>query len=179
VASAGSRPPRCGRWDWVISSKLASTGVATATVVEASSAYLEVARHEVGSRYGTRRTHFLLGDFAAIAATLSDADVVTLDRVICCYPDAEALLRGAAVRARRLLAFTYPRHRWYMRALTALQNFWRRLTGNEFRTFVHSPQQMGAVLENAGLVRAARHLTAAWVLDLYRRESAELQGIER
>jgi 2-polyprenyl-3-methyl-5-hydroxy-6-metoxy-1,4-benzoquinol methylase len=163
----------------VISSELASAGVATATVVEASPAYLEVARHEVGSRYGSRPTQFLLGDFAAIAATLSDADVVTLDRVICCHPDAEALLRGAAVRSRGLLAFTYPRDRWYMRALTALQNFWRRLRGNEFRTFVHSPQQMGAVLENAGLVRAARHGTVAWVLDLYRRESPVLQGIER
>jgi hypothetical protein len=82
---------------------------------------------------GSRPTRFLLGDFAAIAATLCDADVVTLDRVICCYPDAEALLRGAAGRARRLLAFTYPRDRWYMRVSTALQNFWRRLRGNEFR----------------------------------------------
>ncbi len=65
------------------------------TMVEASPSYLKIARREVGSRYGLRPTDFILGDFAAIAGTLHDADVVTLDRVVCCYPDVEALLRGA------------------------------------------------------------------------------------
>jgi ubiquinone/menaquinone biosynthesis C-methylase UbiE len=67
----------------IISMELADAGVATATVVEASPAYLEVARHEVGSRYGSRPTQFVLGDFAVVAPTLADADVVTLDRVVC------------------------------------------------------------------------------------------------
>jgi magnesium-protoporphyrin O-methyltransferase len=162
----------------VITMELAGAGVNTATVVEASPAYLEVARHEVGSRYGSRLTQFVLGDFAVLAPTLTDADVVTLERVVCCYPDAEALLRGVAARARRLVAFTYPRDLWYMRTLTALQNFWRRLKGNTFRTFVHPPQRMGAVLEAAGFVRAARRGTAVWVLDLYHREGAILQTPE-
>jgi len=92
----------------VISRELADTGIASATIVEASPAYLEVARREAGSQYGSRPTQFILGDFAVIAGTLPDADVVTLDRVVCCYPGAEALLRQAAGRARQLLAFSYP-----------------------------------------------------------------------
>lgn len=87
------------------------------------------------------------------------------------YPDAEALLSGATARARRLLAFTYPRDRWYVRTLIVLENFWRRLTGNRFRAFVHSPQGMTAVLETAGFVRQARRDTFVWTLDLYRRGS--------
>lgn len=153
----------------VIREELASTGVASATIVEASPAYLEVARREAGSQYGTRPTQFILGDFAVIADTLADADVVTLDRVVCCYPGAEALLRQAAGRARQLLAFTYPRNRWYVQTLIVLENLWRRLTGNKFRAFVHMPDRMGAVLESAGLVRAARRETLVWTLDLYRR----------
>jgi hypothetical protein len=43
--------------------------------------------------------------------------------------------------------------------LTALENFWRRLRGNPFQTFVHPPERMGAVLEAAGLVRVARQGT--------------------
>jgi 2-polyprenyl-3-methyl-5-hydroxy-6-metoxy-1,4-benzoquinol methylase len=82
----------------VISRELADTGVASATIVEASPAYLEVARREAGSQYGSRPTQFILGDFAVIAGTLPEADVVTLDRVVCCYPDAEALLQQAAGR---------------------------------------------------------------------------------
>jgi 2-polyprenyl-3-methyl-5-hydroxy-6-metoxy-1,4-benzoquinol methylase len=37
----------------VISKELAGTGVASATIVEASPAYLEVARREAGSQYGS------------------------------------------------------------------------------------------------------------------------------
>jgi 2-polyprenyl-3-methyl-5-hydroxy-6-metoxy-1,4-benzoquinol methylase len=153
----------------VISKELASTGIASATIVEASPAYLEVARREAGSQYGSRPTQFILGDFAVIADTLPDADVVTLDRVVCCYPDAEALLRQAARQARQLLAFTYPRDRWYVRTLIVLENLWLRMTGKEFRAFVHTPDRMGAVLESAGLVRATRRETLVWTLDLYRR----------
>jgi len=156
----------------VISRELADTGVASATIVEASPAYLEVARREVGTRYGPRPTQFILGDFAVIANTLPDADVVTLDRVVCCYPDAEALLRQAAGRARQLLAFTYPRDRWYVRTLIVLENLWLRLTGKKFRAFVHAPERMAAVLEAAGVVRATRRETLVWTLDLYRRGSA-------
>lgn len=153
----------------VISAELAGAAIASVTVVEASPSYLEVAQREVGSRYESRPTKFILGDFALIAATLRDADVVTLDRVVCCYPDAEALLRGAGDRARELLAFTYPRDRWYVRTIFALENFWLWLTGNKFRAFVHSPERMGAVLEAAGLVRTTRRQTLPWTLDLYRR----------
>ncbi len=156
----------------VIATELADTGIASATMVEASPSYLEIAQREVGSRYWSRPTDFILGDFAVIADTLHDADLVTLDRVVCCYPDVEALLRGAAARARQLLAFTYPRDRWYVRALIVLENFWLRLTGNGFRAFVHPAERMGAVLEAAGLVRARRRDAFVWTLDLYCRGSA-------
>jgi len=151
----------------VISAELAADGIAGATLVEASPAYLEVARRELQSRQGSRSTEFLLGDFARIADTLPDADVITLDRVVCCYPDAEGLLRGAAARTLQLLAFSYPRDRWYMRATTAVQNLLRWMKGKPFRTFVHSPQQMSGVLGHAGLVRAATQGTLVWVVDLY------------
>jgi ubiquinone/menaquinone biosynthesis C-methylase UbiE len=73
----------------VISCELADTRLASASIVEASPAYLEIARREVGLKYESRPTQFVLGDFALIASTLPDADVVTLDRVVCCYPDAD------------------------------------------------------------------------------------------
>jgi len=156
----------------VIGSELADAGVASLTMVEASPAYLEVARREVEPRYGSRPAQFKLGDFAAIADTLPSADVVTLDRVVCCYPDGEALLRKAAGRARQLFVFTYPRDRWYVRVMITLENFLRRVTGNKFRAFVHPPQRMDLVLEAAGLVCATRRGTLVWTLELYRRKGA-------
>ena len=156
----------------VIELELADSGVSRATVVEASPAYFEVARGELESRYGPRPTQFIIGDFATLAPTLADADVVTLDRVVCCYPDAETLLRAAALRARRFVAFTYPRDRWYVRAFIKCVNFGQRLRRSQFRAFIHSQERMQVVLESAGLVRAARQQTVAWRFDLYRRETA-------
>ena len=157
----------------VISMELADA-VGSVTVVEASPAYMAAARYEIESRCGSHPTQFVLGDFVSVAPTLKDADVVTLDRVVCCYPNAEALLRGAAARARRLVAFTYPRNRWYVRIFIEIENLWRRLTGNPFRAFLHSPERMHAVLKTAGLERVARQGTAVWVAEVYRRENPEV-----
>ncbi len=155
----------------VIAVELAGCGLASITFADASAGYLEAARRHLASRNASIRAQFFLGDFAATAASLPDADIVTLDRVVCCYPDVEALLRGAAARSRRMVAFTYPRDRWYVRASVVLENSWYRLRQDPFRAFVHSPQRMASVLESAGFVRAARHATLQWALDLYRRTS--------
>jgi magnesium-protoporphyrin O-methyltransferase len=144
--------------------------VASTTLVEASPAYLDVAQREVESHTVSRPSKFILGDFTLVAGTLPEADIVTLDRVVCCYPDAEALLKAAATRTRQLLAFTYPRDRWYVRVATSFQNLMRRMRGSTFRTFVHFPQQMSSVLERAGFVRDSTHGTLVWMVDIYRRE---------
>ncbi|HEY6946208.1 MAG TPA: class I SAM-dependent methyltransferase [Candidatus Acidoferrum sp.] len=151
----------------VIAAELAASGLAGATLVDASPAYLELARRNVGPRYAERPAQFILGDFATISATLPEADIVTLDRVVCCYPDAAALLSAAAARSRRLLAFTHPPDRWYLRAGFALMNFFFWLGRSPFRIFVHSPQQMASVLEAAGFVRTAHRESFLWSFSLY------------
>jgi len=166
--------PKCDLLDigagiGVISAELSKCGVAGVTVVEASASYLDVARREVGTRYPEGTAQFILGDFSVIATSLTEADVVTLGRVVCCYPDAKALLEAAAARTRRLLASSYPRDRWDVRIVTAVQNLWRRLRGSAFRTYVHAPGQMDATLERAGLCRVARQTTSIWVIDVYER----------
>src|SRR5258708_2661441 len=118
----------------VIAVELASANLGTVTLADASAGYLEAARRHLASRGASRAAQFFLGDFATTADTLPDADVVTLDRVVCCYPDVEALLRGAG-RARRMVAFTYPRDTWYVRAAVVLENSWYRARQDPFRAF--------------------------------------------
>lgn len=153
----------------VLGGELADSGLAGLTLVEASPAYLVAARSQLERRFSPRPANFLLGDLTLIADSVACADIVTLDRVICCYPDAEALLSTAVARTRQLLAFTYPRDRWYVRMIFALQNMMRWIKGNAFRTFVHSPKEMTSLLERAGFLRQARRGTLVWVADLYHR----------
>ena len=107
----------------VIGMELAGAGLTAVTLADASPAFLEAARRQVEPLYASRPTQFILGAFAAIASTLPDADVVTLDRVVCCHPDVDALLQGASMPARRIVAFTYHPDRWYLHAAVALENF--------------------------------------------------------
>jgi magnesium-protoporphyrin O-methyltransferase len=155
----------------VIAVELAGASLASVTLADASAGYLEAARRHLAFRDASAPAQFILGDFAATSNSLPDADIVTLDRVVCCYPDVEALLRGAAARARRMVAFTYPRDLWYVHASVAVENSWYRLRQDGFRAFVHSPERMASVLEGGGFVRAARHATLVWALDLYRRRA--------
>jgi len=156
----------------VIGTELAGTDLASLTMVDASSSYLEVARNALRLGFGARPVEFIHGDFAAIADTVPDADVVTLDRVVCCYPEVETLLGGAAKKAHQLLAFTYPRDRWYVRLFVVLENSFQWFKRSNFRAFVHSPERMGKLLEATEFVRATRRETLTWVLDLYRRRDA-------
>jgi hypothetical protein len=93
-----------------------------------------------------------------------------MHRVICCYPDHASLLRAATKHARRLLAFSYPRDRWYIRAWLSLQNIGREVAGSGFRTFVHSPMAMDRLLSQDGFRRVHRARTFAWSIDVYLRD---------
>ena len=74
----------------------------TVVLVDASPAYLEVARQEARQANLSERIEFVVGDFVRRAAEIDTADIVTLDRVVCCYPDAEALVGLSAIRAGRV-----------------------------------------------------------------------------
>jgi SAM-dependent methyltransferase len=151
----------------VLDFELLANGVQTATLVDASPAYLEAAAHEAEARGVSDRVHRVAGDFTTLAETIPSADVATLHRVVCCYPDHASLLRAATARARRVLAFSYPRDRWYIRSWLALENTRRRFSGNPFRTFVHAPAAMEAIVTQAGFRRIHRARTFVWSIDVY------------
>jgi magnesium-protoporphyrin O-methyltransferase len=155
-----------------LSLELLAAGVERVTAVEAAPAYVAAAREEAARRNVLHRLDLVYGDFVSVAGDVMPADVVTMDRVVCCYPAYQPLLEAAVHRSRRLLAFSYPRDRWYVRAAVWTQNLGRTLFRNPFRGFVHSVRGMEAVLEQHGFVRMRRHETLKWSADLYVRVDA-------
>lgn len=143
--------------------------VAQATHVDASSAYLHAAHQEASQRGNAERVRFVHADFTDVASELPPADIVTLDRVVCCYPDFHALLSAAAGRAQRLLAISYPREVWYVRAVAAVMDGFQALRRDPFRVFVHPVAEMDAVLRASGLKPLSRQRVAVWEIALYSR----------
>jgi SAM-dependent methyltransferase len=149
---------------------LLQAGVTRAVAVDASSAYLAAATQEAGRRGVADVIRFVHGDFVTVAAEVPFASVVTLDRVVCCYPSYE-LLNEALRHSERCIALSYPRDVWFVRAGVALENGGRRLKRNPFRTFVHSAGGMGEVIAQAGFELVSRRHTFAWAADVYMRRT--------
>ncbi|UCC73007.1 MAG: methyltransferase domain-containing protein [Gemmatimonadota bacterium] len=68
----------------VIQHELLDAGARGATGVEAVPRYLAAARGEAERRGHAERVDLVLGDFVELAGAIEPADMVTLDRVICC-----------------------------------------------------------------------------------------------
>jgi magnesium-protoporphyrin O-methyltransferase len=108
------------------------------------------------------QTERRLHDIAADPTGIEQADVVVLNRVVCCYPDYERLLSAAADHARRLLVFSYPPRNVLSRLMLGTQNLLFRLRRKEFRTFAHPPERMLAVVEARGLHQSYGHHPVVW-----------------
>jgi magnesium-protoporphyrin O-methyltransferase len=143
----------------------------TATHVDASSAYLKEAKQETARQGHSARVYFVHADFTNVAPDLPAADIVTLDRVVCCYPDFRSLLKAAADHSRNALAFTYPREIWYLRLGLGVINFFQRLRKDPFRVFLHPVAEMDALLRRQGLERVSLRRLFVWEMALYRRKA--------
>src|SRR5687768_514368 len=92
----------------VIVHELMGETIINATCVESAKAYLEVAEAEARRRGHHDRVEFVYGDLAELAIRLDAADLVTLDRVVCCYPHFEKLLAASTDKCRQWCALSYP-----------------------------------------------------------------------
>jgi magnesium-protoporphyrin O-methyltransferase len=156
----------------VVHHELLDHGAAAAVHVEAATAYLEAARFEAVARGHDQRVRFVQGDFVDVAGGLEPADVVTLDRVVCCYPDYAALLGRSAAKCRAAYVLSYPRDRWYVRLVVRVQNLVRRLRRDAFRTFVHPEAAIRQALADAGLRPAGARDFFVWRVEWHERAAA-------
>lgn len=151
----------------VLHHELLGSSVDRAVHVEASPAYIEVARGEDSRRGHDGRVDYVLGDATEVADELQSADIVALDRAICCYPDWERLLRISASKTSRIYAFSIPRDRWYVRLGVRVNNLLRRIRSDAFWAYVHPVTEVEGVLAEMGFRRTFLRRTLVWHIALF------------
>lgn len=153
----------------VITQELLKAGAGHAVLVDASPAYLEIARNEVRASNVLDRVEFVEGDFVRRASEIEPSDIVTLDRVVCCYPDAEALVSLSADRARSLYGLVLPRDSRLIRLALRLGNlrFW--IQRSPYRAYGHSNQLIDRLVGDRGLRPIRERHTFFWRVVLYGR----------
>lgn len=152
-----------------IQHELLKLGVGRALNVEASADYIEAARAEAERQGHADRIGHHHANFADLAADISSADIVTLNRVICCYHDMPGLVGLSAARAHKLYGVVFPRDTWWMKMGLAVQNFFFWLQRNPFRTYVHPSREIEAMVKSQGLKRRFHRETFIWHVILYGR----------
>ena len=142
--------------------ELLRAGAARAENVELSAAYEPYAAELLQAAGLQERVERRLLDFAEQGDEVQPADVVVLHKVVCCYPDYEALVGAAAVHAKRQLALTFPRESWWLKLGLGVVNLIERVRRKTFRVYVHSPEAMIAVARSHGLEPTVRHRGRLW-----------------
>ncbi len=154
-----------------IQHELLHAGAAFAVSVDASVEYLRVAQQEA-IRLGNRlRTTLHHGDFVDLADKVDSADIVALDRVLCCYADAENLIKASAAKARQLYGLVYPRKSVLSYLSIVFFNGFMRLTRNKFRTFYHHPNKIHDLVTALGLSKVYSANTLLWHIAVYKHAS--------
>ena len=157
----------------VIQHELMDAGVASATNVDASSAYVETAREEAKRRGYADRVTYHHGNFVEMAPELAPADVVTLDKGICCYHDMDALVGASSKLAGKLYGVIYPRDTWWVklifRTMISMATLYFLIRRNPFRPYLHPTQAVDAVVRANGLQQRSYKASGIWQVVVYSR----------
>jgi SAM-dependent methyltransferase len=130
---------------------LLAAGAERATNVEISGGYEEHATALLAERGLADRVDRRVADFVTEGAAVEPHDLVVLHRVVCCYPDVDALMTAAADHALTRLVLTYPQERLPIRLGLRVINLWLRVSGCGFRTYVHPVARILGAAEARGL----------------------------
>ena len=120
------------------------------------------------------RAKFEVGDGASVL--LPSSDIVVMDKVLCCYPEYEALLLKASDASKQLVGFIVPRDEgWmkpFMRLGAAIINLVERLRKTGFKFYLHPLGSIHTQLVQKGFEQAEKSKSRVWLIYLYKRNEA-------
>jgi len=160
-----------------IQHELLNAGVSSCFNVEASLAYVEAVKEEANRQGHADSISHLHGNFIELVKDVPQSDIVTLNRVICCYHDVRALVDLSSERAGRIYGVVYPRDTRLVKILTALENLYYRIQRNPFRTFVHPTEVVDKIVLSKGFVRRFIREVGLWQVVVYGRTHAKQSSL--
>ena len=147
--------------------ELFKAGISYATNLEASLAYLQICQEEAKRQGHGGKIHHLHGNFAEME-NLPISDIVTMERVICCYPDMESLVSMACQKSRYLLGLVFPHEAWWVKVgMEVIYNLKLRLTRNPFRVYLHPTEQVHALILSYDFKEVFYRKSGQWQVFVY------------
>jgi hypothetical protein len=168
-ARHGARVLEIGGGIGTIQAELLAGGADRGEIIELVSAYQPYARELARDKGIENRSAFRVADVLENPGTIAPADVVVLNRVVCCSPDGVRLAGVAARLAGSMLLLSYPRDRALVRIGGRILNFVLWIMKRSFRVFMHPRESLHAAAQAEGLVVAETGQAFAWEFAAFRR----------
>ncbi len=146
-------------------------GASQCVGVDLSPEMIRNANEQAAKSGFSERAKFIVGDAAAVQHPVSDT--VVMDKVICCYPDMDALLKNASESSGKMLGFVVPRDEGIvkgpLRLGVGLFNLVEKLRKRKAPMYLHSLKKINGMLEAAGFVQKRKTRSRFWLVFLYTR----------
>lgn len=142
-------------------------GAAHAVGVDLSADMLREAEAFAAEQNLSTRVAYRQGDFVVLADELAAADVVVLDKVVCCYPDARSLIANSLAKTQRVYALTYPRDRAFNHIGVALMRAVMWIVRSPFRNYVHDPATIQNWITDAGFSKRYEQRSFVWLTQVF------------
>lgn len=155
----------------VIQHELLKAGVIKTSDVDASTSYQTMAKQIAKDNDTLDRMNFIHGDFIDHASEIEKHDIVTLERVVCCYPDVHKLIQMSTDNANMYYCLVYPRDNFLSRALIKMTHLYFWIKRNPFRTFVHSEKNMYSLIKKQGFELVRQDNAFIWRVVVFKRSS--------
>lgn len=163
----------CGTGADVI--RLLEGGAGFVTGIDLSPASVEVARRRVlQAGIGPQRARFAVGDAASL--TLQPHDWVILDRVVCCYGEADRLLSNSLSAAALGVAFSVPESRGWRGLVNSIswraERLWKAIfTRDACPGHVHDVKKIERRIEAAGFRKVGADHRGLWYAAVFVRRA--------
>ena len=144
--------------------ELLKAGAARATSIELTPTYEQVADQLLSEAGLAGRVERRVMDFAQSAEQVEGADLVVMNRVLCCYHDMPRLAGAAADHAQQTLVMTFPRRALWLRAGLGIGNGLLWLTRRQFHVYIHRPSEIMATSQRHGLQPVLKETGLMWTL---------------
>jgi len=153
----------------VLQHELIKNGVVKTTDVDASAAYIETAKQIMQKNGNKDKMNFIYSDFNDCYKSIENHDIVTLSRVVCCYPNAVELINNSVVKANLYYGLIYPKGGFFAEIVQKIMNFGMYLKKNPFRVFIHSEELMNQTVCDNGFEKIYSGFAFPWKVVLYKR----------
>jgi len=126
---------------------LLNHGASSAIGVDLSEEMINLAKkHAINEKLEPRVTYYT-GDFIDFSNQINKCDIVLLDKVICCYPEAMDLVFKSMQKAKQLYIYTIPRNKWWIRYGIKVTAYFLQLFRSGFFPYFHDHEKITSLLK--------------------------------